>query len=70
MEIGLGAIVTFVSSGRVIAGFKGIAGPQTDSTTESIRELTQRFKYFKQLQPELSFHFLGKLTWFYVFLEL
>ena len=70
MGIVLGAIVTFASSGRAVANFKGTADPQIDSTAESITELTQHFKFFKQLQPELSFHYLGKLTWFYVFPDL
>ena len=70
MGIDLGAIVTFASFGRAIASFKVTAGPQTDSTTESITELARHSKSFKQLQSELSFHDLGKLTWFYVFPEL
>ena len=70
MEIDLGAIVTFASSGRAVASFIVTASPQTDSTTESITELAQHFKSFEQLQSELSFHYLGKLTWFYVFPDL
>ena len=50
MGIDLGAIVTFASSGRVVASFKVTAGPQTDSTAESITELAQHFKSFKRFQ--------------------
>lgn len=50
MGIDLGAIVTFASSGRAVASFKVTAGPQTDSTAESITELAQRFKSFRRLQ--------------------
>ena len=67
MEIDLGAIVTFANSGRAIAGFRVAAGPQTDSATEPITGPAQRFEFSRQLQSELSFHYLGKLTWFCVF---
>ena len=70
MGIDLGAIVTFASSRRAVASFKVTAVPQTDSTAESITELAQRFKSFKRLQSELSFHYLDKLTWSFVFPDL
>ena len=70
MGIDLGAIVTFASFGRAVASFIVAASPQTDSTTESITELAQRFKSFERLPSEPSFHYLGKLTWSFVFPDL